>query len=468
MKSVTRWLSGLAAGALLTTSIGLVAGPVSVPNSFTSGTPARAADVNANFSAVATAINDNSSRLSALEANANTPDLALTGNLVLGGSNATAGNILKGGATFIHNFGQDNTFVGVSAGNLTTTGVGNTAVGIRALGGNTSGLSNTAVGANALRNNTTGGANSALGWNALVSNSTGFNNTAFGAEALFSNTSGVANTALGLKALRGNSTGRSNTGIGGLALGNNTTGDGNTAVGGVVLEDNTTGRDNTAIGDAALQHGTGDFNTAVGALTLNTNTSGSNNVAVGYLAGFNLTTGALNIDIGNQGVAGEASTIRIGTAPQQQRTFIAGIRGVATANANAVPVVVDSDGQLGTLSSSRAVKDSIEDIDAASDALMKLRPVTFYYKTDQNPAGRARQYGLVAEEVAEVAPDLVAHSADGAIETVYYQFLPPMLLNEYQKQQHTIAALASRVAELERRNETLEQLVTQALAGNSQ
>ncbi len=145
----------------------------------------------------------------------------------------------------------------------------------------------------------------------------------------------------------------------------------------------------------------------------------------------------------------------------QTATFIAGIRGVTTANANAVVVLVDSAGQLGTVSSSRRVKDEIADMGGASHALMKLRPVTFHYKSDTNPEGRTLQYGLVAEEVAKVAPGLVARSADGRIETVYYQFLAPMLLNEYQRQQRTIEAQAAqltkqtaRVAELERERRT--------------
>ena len=179
------------------------------------------------------------------------------------------------------------------------------------------------------------------------------------------------------------------------------------------------------------------------------NTSGSDNVAIGSLAGQNLTTGDYNIDILNQGVAGDAHTIRIGDA-HQAKTFIAGIRGATTGSANAVTVIVDSNGQLGTLNSSRQVKDDIVDMDVASATLMRLRPVTFYYKADHEPDGRTLQYGLVAEEVAEVAPELVAHKPDGEVETVYYQFLPPMLLNEYQKQQRTIEAQAARVTDLER------------------
>lgn len=125
--------------------------------------------------------------------------------------------------------------------------------------------------------------------------------------------------------------------------------------------------------------------------------------------------------------------------------------------ADAITVVVDSAGQLGTINSSRRVKDDIADMGAASDVLMKLRPVTFHYKSDQNPKGRALQYGLIAEEVAQVAPGLVARTATGEIETVYYQHLAPMLLNEYQKQQRTLAAQAAELAKQTERVAALEQ-----------
>jgi hypothetical protein len=196
------------------------------------------------------------------------------------------------------------------------------------------------------------------------------------------------------------------------------------------------------------QNTTGNNNTAVGVDALVFNTTGSNNVAIGRGSGVNLTTGNFNIDIGNGGLAAESNTTRIGDQ-NQTRAFISGIRGVATGVANAIAVLIDSNGQLGTASSSRRFKDDIADMDAASSALMKLRPVTFHYKTDKSPSGRTLQYGLIAEEVAEVYPGLVAHSADGQIETVMYQFLPSMLLNEYQKQQRTIEAQAKHVARLE-------------------
>ena len=239
-------------------------------------------------------------------------------------------------------------------------------------------------------------------------------NTATGKYALFSNTSGSANVGTGPQALWGNTTGSLNVAVGNSALNNNVTGNYNTGVGAFAL----------------LQGG------------------GSSNTAIGYAAGQNLTTGSYNIDIGNVGVAGEANTIRIGAAPNQTRTFIAGINGAFIASGN--NVFIDSNGQLGTSPSSGRYKDDIADMDATSSALMKLRPVTFHYKSDRNPAGRALQYGLIAEEVDKIYPGLVAHAADGRIETVMYQFLPPMLLNEFQKQQRTIEAQAARIEALER------------------
>ena len=138
---------------------------------------------------------------------------------------------------------------------------------------------------------------------------------------------------------------------------------------------------------------------------------------------------------------------------------------MTTGFANAIPVMIDGAGQLGTTSSSRYVKDNIADMNDTSNVLMNLRPVTFFYKSDRNPAGRSLQYGLIAEEVAEIAPGLVAHSANGEIETVFYQHLAPMLVNEFQKQQRTIQTQAfelaqqrARIAELEQKSARLDTL----------
>jgi hypothetical protein len=448
-----------------------------------------------------------------------TPDPSISGNLTLvnpstASSGTSQGNIMKGANRFIHNYGTGNTFIGENTANFTmtggfntgsgvqtlffnTTGFNNTASGYRALYSNTTGFRNTASGTDALNNNLGGNDNAAFGARALFANTTGSSNAAFGYQALTGNTTGSGNTASGVNGLHNNTTGSENTSSGANALLGNTTGIQNTADGMLALTSNTTGNQNTATGYSSLSANTtgtfnvatgmnamvnnvnGGQNVAVGVSALNLNVSGSNNAAVGNIAllnstgdfnialgfgaGSNLTSGSFNIDIGNVGAAAEGNTIRIGDG-NQNRAFVSGIRGISTGVANAVAVLIDSNGQLGTASSSRRFKDDIADMDAASSALMKLRPVTFHYKSDQGPSGRTLQYGLIAEEVAEVYPGLVAHSADGQVETVMYQYLPSMLLNEVQKQQRTIKAQATessrqaallsgqaeRIAELER------------------
>jgi len=370
---------------------------------------------------------------------------ALSGNLTLvTPSTATTGNILKGANRFIHNFGSLNTFIGENAGNFTMTGSANTGSGAGALAGNSGGNLNTASGWNALASNATGSQNTATGINALAANTSGNYNTGYGANALSANTTGINNTATGRNALRLNSTGYSNVAVGVQALESNSTGANNAAVGTAALNGNDSGSLNTAIGDNALV----------------SNVSGNNNIAVGYYAGSNLTTGANNIDIGSTGVAGESGTIRIGLPGFQSLAYIQGIYN-APALFNGATVFVEPDGRLGTNPSSRRYKDDIADMSEASNKLMNLRPVTFHYKNDHNPAGRTLQYGLVAEEVAAIYPGLVARSADGQIEAVMYQFLAPMLLNEYQRLQRTIEAQtvamskqATRIAELEQDRRT--------------
>jgi hypothetical protein len=174
------------------------------------------------------------------------------------------------------------------------------------------------------------------------------------------------------------------------------------------------------------------------------NNTGSGNVALGTLAGANLTTGNSNLVIGNLlgGVAGESNTMRIGLS--QFRTFISGIRGVTTGNANALPVLIDSDGQLGTMSSSRRFKHEIKPMDNASEAILALKPVTFHYKTDK---AKTPQFGLIAEEVAQISPDLVVRDGDGEIYTVRYEAVNAMLLNEFLKEHRQVEELEATVAQ---------------------
>ena len=337
-----------------------------------------------------------------------------------------------------------NTVEGQNALFSLTTGVANTGVGWYSLFSNTDGSYNTAVGAGTLLFNigdqtAFGGAeNTAVGAAALLFNTTGTDNTATGVAALLNNTGGSNNTATGSFALQANTTGNLNTANGLSALFSNTTGIGNTAEGGSALVLNTTGSANTAIGTGAL----------------GSNTTGNGNIAVGSAAGHDLTTGNQNIVIGNPNtVAGESNTIRIGGSLSQTRAFIAGIRGVATGNNDAVNVVIDSDGQLGTVSSSRRFKKEIKPMDTASEAILALNPVTFHYKSDKT---NRSEFGLVAEEVAEINPDLVVRDENGEIYTVRYEAVNAMLLNEFlkehrknQEQQATIIQLKSTDAKQE-------------------
>jgi hypothetical protein len=324
-----------------------------------------------------------------------------------------------------------------------TNGSNNFSAGFGALPPTTTGTEDTAVGDGALSANTTGYHSLAIGYEALGSNTTGFNNTAVGYDALISNTTGADNTANGSEALLINTTGALNTATGAYALSYNTTGTEDTALGYIALYSNSTGGANTALGSSALQN----------------STTGNFNIAIGTYAGLNVTTGSNNIDIGNEGTASDSGTIRIGCtsycppglATPQTSAYIAGIYGVTTSASNAVPVLIDSNGNLGTISSSRRYKEDIQDMADASSGLMRLRPVTFRYKKAFDDGSKPVQYGLIAEEVAEVYPDLVARSADGQIETVKYQVLDSLLLNELQKQNATIAAQKEQIRSLEER-----------------
>ena len=338
----------------------------------------------------------------------------------------------------------------------------NTAEGQNALFSRTTGVANTAVGWYSLFSNTDGSYNTGVGAGTLLFNvgdqttGDGTQNTAIGAAALLFNTTGSANTATGVTALLSNSTGIENTANGSQALYSNTTGSENTANGAFALYRNTTGHDNAANGQAALVNNeTGADNTASGVTALRNNTSGNNNIAVGSIAGFNLTTGDNNIDIGNEGVAAEANTIRIGSE-FQTRTFIAAIRGVTTGIADAVNVVIDSNGQLGTMSSSRRFKKEIKPIDKASEAILALKPVMFHYNTD---TAATPQFGLIAEEVAAVNSDLVVRDENGEIYTVRYEAVNAMLLNEFLKEHRKVEQLKkdfeSKLAEQQTQIEAL-------------
>ena len=312
--------------------------------------------------------------------------------------------------------------------------------------------SNTFLGEDALINNTTGSGNTATGWEALFSNTTGHFNTATGVVALETNTTGDANTATGYEALRYNTTGLSNTATGWEALIYNTTGFSNTATGSNALQDNTTGFFNTATGLSALfANRTGNNNTADGVKALFSKTTGNNNIAVGFEAGGNLIMGSHNIYIGNAG-ADESKAIRIGTTGIHTKTFIAGISGATVPTG--VAVIVDGSGHLGTTTSSGRFKDEIKPMDKTSEAILALKPVTFRYKKEFDAAG-IPQFGLVAEEVEKVNPDLVARDADGKAYTVRYEAVNAMLLNEFLKEHRKVQELEANAARQQKQIEAL-------------
>ena len=246
----------------------------------------------------------------------------------------------------------------------------------------------------------------------------------------------------------------SNTAEGEDALFSLTTGFGNSAIGYHALYSNTIGGGNTATGiDALFSKTIGDRNTAMGLHALASLTSGDNNVALGEFAGSQITNGDNNIDIGSQGSPGESRTIRIGTQATQTATYIAGISG--TPVVNGMPVAVSASGQLGLAPvSSKRFKDEIKPMDKVSEAILALKPVTFHYKKELDPAG-TQQFGLVAEDVEKIDGDLVVRDAEGKAYTVRYDAVNAMLLNEFlkehrksEKKEATIAELKAEIATL--------------------
>jgi hypothetical protein len=370
--------------------------------------------------------------------------------------------------------GSNNTASGVSALGSNTNGSNNTADGFQALFSNTSGAYNTASGLDALYSNTTGDQNTANGFQALFSNTSGSNNTASGVNALLGNTVGYHNTANGFEALKFNATGSANTANGHAALYSNTTGDANTASGNGALYQNTSGIYNTADGvDALYLNTTGDNNTASGFAALYYNTTGSNNIALGYQAGLNLTTGDNNIYIGNQGegesfVNTESDTIRIGAINNVStngpaNTYIAGIWDSTVCGSTngipSMPVYVDAFGHLGVCTSSARFKQNIQNMADASDVLLSLRPVTYQYKPGIDPKG-IQQFGLVAEEVDQIDPNLVVHDDRHGIYTVRYEAVNAMLLNEFLKQHRKVEDQSAEIATLKEKAARVDSLET--------
>src|SRR5262249_15772491 len=348
------------------------------------------------------------------------------------------------------------------------------AFGASALEFNTNGNYNSATGAFALRNNPTGIYNTADGYAALYTNTHGSNNTATGIGTLLQNDANN-NTADGYQALGCNPAGFNNLCTGFLGLFASRFGDDNTATGGKALYGNTFGSHNTADGYGTLYTNfTGDFNTALGFKVLLNNTSAGNNAGVGSWALFNNTEGSDNSAVGYSALffnntrfanaaLGNGAGINVTTADHvicvgnpganvSNSCFIGNIRGVTTTYQDAIPVYIDSAGQLGTVSSSRRFKDEIRPMDKATESILRLKPVTFHYKSDSNCTP---QFGLIAEEVAQSNPDPVVRDENGEIYTVRYDAVNAMLLNEFLKEHQTVQELKASAAKQEKQIEAL-------------
>jgi len=307
---------------------------------------------------------------------------------------------------------------------------GNTAEGRDALFHRTTGIWNTAFGFNALYHDTKGNSNTAVGFNALLHNTEGIQNTAIGVGALKSNTGGFQNTANGVNALVSNATGVWNTASGVDALKGNIFGSGNTAIGYQALFSNAIGDANTAIGFYALFGIEGICNTAIG-----------------NYAGFGNSSGNYNVYIGAAAHRDESGTIRIGDPTSVGACYLAGIDEATVDPSTGTAVFVDADGKLGTVVSSKRFKDEIKPMDKTSEAVLALKPVTFHYKKDTKGIP---QFGLVAEDVAEVNPDLVVRDKNGEIYTVRYDAVNAMLLNEFLKAHSKMEEQEASIAQLKK------------------
>ena len=312
---------------------------------------------------------------------------------------------------------------------------GNTAEGKEALLSLTDGTYNTAVGFFSLRANRSGNFNTAIGAGALLDNRAE-ENTAIGAAALLHTTSGSFNTATGSGALFGNFVGTNNTANGFQALASNTIGSENTATGSTALQNNQTGSANTANGEQALfSNIAGAVNTANGVQALFGNTTGNSNTAVGFAAGFNQTTGSSNVYIGSN---------MMGTPGESNACYIASIFGQTSASG--IPVLINSDNKLGTVTSSERFKEDIKPMGKTSETLFALNPVTFRYKKEIDSAGTS-QFGLVAEDVEKMNPDLVVRDKEGKPYSVRYDQVNAMLLNEFLKEHRRFETLQASLAQ---------------------
>jgi len=360
-----------------------------------------------------------------------------------------------GAGTLLLNTAEENSATGAGALLSNTVGFENTANGAFALFSNTGGSRNNAFGNSALLSHATGSFNNAVGSFSLYSDTGGESNNAFGDSALISNTTGMVNTAMGDGALLSNTTGSGNVAVGVQALASSTvagidTSDGASVAVGYRALQNASGGGNNALGQEALGNNTtGFFNNAFGAGALPNVTSGHDNTAIGHRAGEGLTTGNGNVYIG-------AFVLPTNVAESNTTRILNIYDSVVTDRV----VYVNPEGKLGTLASSRRFKDDIKPMDTSSEPLFRLKPVTFRYKKEID-SRRAPQFGLVAEEVAEVSPDLVVRDKQGEIYTVRYEAVNAMLLNEFLKEHRKVEAQESKIKEQRCKVQEQEATITQ-------
>ena len=370
-------------------------------------------------------------------------------------------NTAVGGGALDLNTADNNTAIGAAALLLNTTGTNNTANGVDALALNDTGEENTATGAFALFSNTEGDFNAADGAFALYFNTTGERNTAIGDSALYSNTQGNRNTAIGNAALLNNDGSENtavgagalfsnnafdNTAIGADALSANTSGDNNTAIGNGTLTSNISGNSNTAVGRGALNGSSTGFNTAVGDFALHENTTGGSNTALGRLAGSGVTTASNVICVGAD-VAGANvdNSCYVGNIWQQP--------------GGSQAVYVNAEGKLGALVSSRRFKEDIKPIEQASEVIYGLKPVSFRYKAEIESVC-SPSFGLIAEDVEKVSPDLVLRDKEGNAYTVRYDQVNAMLLNEFLKAHRRMEQQEATIAQLKANSATQQAVIS--------
>jgi len=341
-------------------------------------------------------------------------------------TNSTLGVLFKGTNRFLHNYGIDNTFLGINSGNFTMTGATNTALGHSSLYSNTTGYYNTAVGNSSLQSNTTGYFNTALGTQSLYSNTTSFRNTGVGYASLFFNTTGYHNTAVGIAALYLNTTGYQSTAVGINSLYSNTTGHVNIAVGNLSLFSNTYGNSNIALGFQSLYSSTtGNYNTAVGNYSLSSNTAGNLNVAIGYSSGASITTGFNLICLGSN------------AEPSSNNAF-----GEITLG-NSSNTSLRCNVQTITSLSDARDKKNIQDLSLGLDFLMKVKPRLFnwdkreWYGNNVSDGSKMKEEptaGFIAQELNEVQTNenaewlnLVLKNNPEKLEATYGNLLPVMV-----------------------------------------